>query len=80
MWSKKKGIKTKKRKLSKPKSPAEPKTPVSAFLIFQKEMKLVEMAGVTLSSTEMLGKVAGPGPQEGSLLPSSAPSFKSSLA
>ena len=33
---------------------------VSAFLIFQKEMteKLVEMAGVALSNTEMLGMVA----------------------
>ena len=33
---------------------------VSAFLIFQKEMteKLVEMAGVTFSNTEMLGMVA----------------------
>jgi hypothetical protein len=39
---------------------AEFETPVSAFLIFQKEMteKLVEMAGVTLSNTEMLGMVA----------------------
>ena len=37
-----------------------PKTPVSAFLIFQKEMteKMVGLAGVTLSNTEMLGIVA----------------------
>ena len=60
------GVKTKKRKISKPKITAEtkitsePKTPVSAFLIYQKEMteKLVEMAGVTFSNTEMLGMVA----------------------
>jgi hypothetical protein len=39
---------------------AELKTPESVFLIFQKEMteKLVEMAGVRLSNTEMLGMVA----------------------
>ena len=53
MWSKEKGLKTKKRKICKPKATAEPK-------IFQKEMteKLEEMAGLTLSITEVLGMVA----------------------
>jgi hypothetical protein len=63
--SKEKGLKTKKRNISKPKITAEtkitakPKTPVSAILIFQKEIteKLVEMAGVTLSNAEVLGMV-----------------------
>jgi hypothetical protein len=61
----------KKRKISMFKA-TRLKTPVSAFMVFQKEIteKLVEMAGVALSNTEMLGMVAerwktGPGPEDG---------------
>ena len=55
MWSKEKGLKTKKRKICQPNATAEPKTPVSAFMILQKEMteKLEGMAGLTLSITEV---------------------------
>eukprot|EP00092_Neocalanus_flemingeri_P090543 GFUD01114700.1.p1 GENE.GFUD01114700.1~~GFUD01114700.1.p1 ORF type:complete len:293 (-),score=117.01 GFUD01114700.1:159-1037(-) len=62
MWSKDMEGNTKKKgkKVKKARDPAEPKRPLSAFFIFQGQMRqeLVKRGGVAMSNKEMLGMVA----------------------
>jgi hypothetical protein len=60
MWCKDKGVMAKQKKVKKVRNLAEPKKPLSAFFIFQRQMRreLMMMGGVAMSNKEVLGVVA----------------------
>ena len=56
MWSK---VKTKKKKLRKVRDPAEPRKPLTAFFIYQRQMRqeLMKTVNVAMSNKEVMGMV-----------------------